>query len=745
MFALNLQKCYTDEPFSINPDAEGNDIRELTIRTSLCERCRTLPGFAFGGTFTKPRLWPPGIPVAELIRRKNAVEELRKSSTNCQLCTLILDAIALGKRSRERYRKEELVLLESGTKPRRNPKLAKDCLYLLADFTKEDAHIGPAELNILRGNEVIGILPVTIGARSQWVRAIHLNSMSSVNFGMIRKWLDACEENHADDCCQPARYMEGFTVPTRLIEVKGRDDVGSPRLVLGTSISSTSDLRYIALSHCWGASPERTIPQTTSLNINDRKRRIPWDTLPKTFQDAILVARGIGVPYVWIDSLCIKQGDDSDWKREAALMHKVYTGSYLTISASASENSHGGCFVAHDNPKKVRNCTWMPDGILVTVHPAFDTLNRSITGPLSSRGWTFQEYHLSPRILHFTKGRILWECREYGSEDRPKLGDSSVNSPSRLVRRMIGENREDFLPTALGAHVEDMRRLDQWESDWWYAAVRDYSSRQLKYKTDKLPALSGVARAIYAYSKQWYIAGLWILDLPLGLLWQPSKERRQQNISNRSLPWEQELPDPLLPYWSWAAFDGEVDYEMLQGFDHGCIDVTYVGVDSSSDNQTDPFGRVRNAHLRIRSQFAVQVKLSEKDYVPGFGGLTGAVKYYLMFAQLRIKYLVSRARMMKNLSGILWFDTNPLDLPDTTFLFFALCRSRSHFSDIKSRDGEKFDLGLVLVRIPDRVPQHAQTFGSIGVPQYRRVGLFEVASGSVIWQASVSSGEIVLV
>jgi hypothetical protein len=37
----------------------------------------------------------------------------------------------------------------------------------------------------------------------------------------------------------------------------------------------------------------------------------------------------------------------------------------------------------------------------------------ALDGPLITRAWGFQEQQLSPCIIHFTKGRILWECREY--------------------------------------------------------------------------------------------------------------------------------------------------------------------------------------------------------------------------------------------------------------------------------------------------------------------------------------------
>ncbi|PMD19341.1 heterokaryon incompatibility, partial [Hyaloscypha hepaticicola] len=67
-------------------------------------------------------------------------------------------------------------------------------------------------------------------------------------------------------------------------------------------------------------------------------------TLPKTFQDAVLITRDLGVRYLWIDSLCIIQDSDEDWEQEAARMSEVYANGYVMLAAHGSENCHGGCF-----------------------------------------------------------------------------------------------------------------------------------------------------------------------------------------------------------------------------------------------------------------------------------------------------------------------------------------------------------------------------------------------------------------
>lgn len=67
-------------------------------------------------------------------------------------------------------------------------------------------------------------------------------------------------------------------------------------------------------------------------------RRIDILNLPNPFQDAIRIARHLGIHYLWIDSLCIKQDKDdrSDWLEESRKMGQVYSNACLNVSATCS-------------------------------------------------------------------------------------------------------------------------------------------------------------------------------------------------------------------------------------------------------------------------------------------------------------------------------------------------------------------------------------------------------------------------
>ncbi|KAF1980142.1 hypothetical protein BU23DRAFT_562554 [Bimuria novae-zelandiae CBS 107.79] len=58
--------------------------------------------------------------------------------------------------------------------------------------------------------------------------------------------------------------------------------------------------------------------------------------MPKTFQDAIIVTRELGLPYLWIDSLCIIQQNKEDWEVESAKMADYYGNATIMLAAANS-------------------------------------------------------------------------------------------------------------------------------------------------------------------------------------------------------------------------------------------------------------------------------------------------------------------------------------------------------------------------------------------------------------------------
>jgi hypothetical protein len=157
---------------------------------------------------------------------------------------------------------------------------------------------------------------------------------------------------------------------------------------------------------------------------------------PKTFTDAIVVCRHLGIRFLWIDSLCIIQHDDSDWKTQSERMGDIYANATLTISAAVGEDSQSGLFVR--DPRKTYPCTLifqypMEDGLVRqgAFLTCLDSYWRRISY-LDTRGWTFQEKYLSPRTLHFSKTKMCWTCASSNASEGLPTGLNPLNNKVRF-------------------------------------------------------------------------------------------------------------------------------------------------------------------------------------------------------------------------------------------------------------------------------------------------------------------------
>jgi hypothetical protein len=210
-----------------------------------------------------------------------------------------------------------------------------------------------------------------------------------------------CSERHSE--CNAG---VGSPLPHRVL------DVGSSHEQKVTLYQSQAEVeRYICLSHCWGTLP---LLQTLSTNISSHQRGIAWDSLPRTYQETIIFVRKVQIRYVWIDSLCIIQDDEEDWRRQGAEMATIYQGAFLTVSATRSPEDGNGLFSVtpgvRDKCRKLSCLNGDGPHQSIWVRPYFDhfeprtvitAFGHSSQMTIFQRGWVLQERLLSSRILHF--------------------------------------------------------------------------------------------------------------------------------------------------------------------------------------------------------------------------------------------------------------------------------------------------------------------------------------------------------
>ncbi|KAF3771222.1 HET-domain-containing protein, partial [Cryphonectria parasitica EP155] len=222
---------------------------------------------------------------------------------------------------------------------------------------------------------------------------------------LAKRWISECCQHHAS--CRDAVGTSRFR-PTRLVDVGPPD--GSQQLRLSLKTGDDSAVQYLALSYCWGTS---NVYKLTSNTAGEMSRGFPASKLPQTLQDAVNACRKLKQRYIWIDSLCIFQDSEVDWRQEAAQMGLVYTHALCTIAAVCARDSSEG-FFSRRNPRVRQPCSF-PTKIKISTCRLFSRLHYhkiQPKQPLYSRAWVLQERVLSPRILKFGLEAVSWECSE---------------------------------------------------------------------------------------------------------------------------------------------------------------------------------------------------------------------------------------------------------------------------------------------------------------------------------------------
>lgn len=368
------------------------------------------------------------------------------------------------------------------------------------------------------------------------------NTGSTESWATIAKWLQECSSHH--HCLS---HINTGWYPTRLVECTSESTFRVIR-----SEFATPGRGYITLSHQWGDSAFLKLTQD---QLPTFERGLPITELRKTFQDAIVVAKRMSIPYIWIDSLCIIQSGDNGvgWQRECGTMSDVYSNSLCNLSADWGNENDGLFFQREDFPGswyafKMRlkedspgtGEEWKPC-YLVRKHEWIDNF---LASPLNRRGWVMQERLLAPRVLHFTPQQVSWECtRMLRSEKWPTQSYRS-SFEKGLAERVDACGEERKRMERLKLHDPLKNRSQKNLLDWWYDRVHDYTGCGLTKRSDKLIAISGIAEKLLPLVKDRYVAGLWEKSLPWALAWRTS------------VPSTTPFPGYYVPTFSWVATDG---------------------------------------------------------------------------------------------------------------------------------------------------------------------------------------------
>ncbi|KAK7213887.1 hypothetical protein V2G26_021065 [Clonostachys chloroleuca] len=420
---------------------------------------------------------------------------------------------------------------------------------------------------------------------SQYGLPILPKAGSKQEFALIKRWLHECD-SHAT-CQKQASKNEGANAPTRLLEVGH-----NIRLVDASSIRSRP---YIALSHCWGPLKPKEKFCTYQENIEVFRRSILFDDLPKTFQDAITVTRGIGISYLWIDSLCIIQNDKEEWKRESAKMQYVFSGAYCTLSVNSARSSLEGFLT----PRVPRTCVPLPisDSRRLYVCPSIDDFHRDVDqSVLHTRGWVLQERALSRRFIHYTSTQVYWECGAgVQCESLAKFQNSRV--------AFLGDPK---FPTLALQYYRDGRQI------LLQYLYETYSQLAFTNPTDRPVAILGLESRLSSALQTRAMFGTFSKYFPRFLLWESAELDGMRSIAF-------DKTDQRVPTWSWLSKLGAIRYMKLE----------FNNVDWATQNFESPFSSDEN--IREATPASSTMSASLRAYAQSFTLTQQEANFHISF------------------------------------------------------------------------------------------------------------------
>ncbi|KAM0547572.1 hypothetical protein ACHAPJ_010316 [Fusarium lateritium] len=294
-----------------------------------------------------------------------------------------------------------------------------------------------------------------------------------IDFDMIRRWIHLCGSTH--DGCQPQEFSGIDRL--RLISIgemciKEFSNAGGSNNVVPA---------YATLSYVWGST---TFQRLTRKNLDKLTEPHGLDaiTLPSTIGDTISICKRLDIDYLWIDSLCIIQDEESDLIEFIEQMDLIYNESVLTIIAASGLSADSGIpglrpgtRTLEQRPIEARGVPLIDcvDYRMIRHQTKFQEPEWISGTPWAQRAWTFQEALVTRRLLFFTAEQVYWSCRE----------------------GLLSEDTVDYF-----ADPEFLKLNDRFRSLEYNNIAQAFSTRKLTFEADIMRAYLGTQNHL---EKRW--------------------------------------------------------------------------------------------------------------------------------------------------------------------------------------------------------------------------------------------------
>ncbi|KAL8382933.1 hypothetical protein RB595_006619 [Gaeumannomyces hyphopodioides] len=352
----------------------------------------------------------------------------------------------------------------------------------------------------------------------------------AIDWSYVVRWMRACESRHAisrlgsgpADAGQAPNVTQGTGLQLLAIDV---DQLCVLPLPPGA--------RYIALSYMWGKDQKVKLSTANADAMATPGYLDTPDGRPSlTIVHAIQVSKHLGCRYLWVDALNIKQDDEASIVFNTGMMDHVYADAWVTIAAVAGTDADAGLPGVAPEVRRGRRQVraQVADGVVLGNMLEWD--GEALNGTRwNTRGWTYQERLLSPRMLIFAEDQIYYKCQG-GCNWREEMH--------------MDEDGSAVLAPFDSRHQLDVEEADVFEV--YAAAVAEYTKRAFSSLSDRLRGFQGVLNRLEVPFRGPFYWGIPASTFVDGLLWTPHPDGGSHHRI------------PEFPSWSWAGWSGPVVY-----------------------------------------------------------------------------------------------------------------------------------------------------------------------------------------
>jgi hypothetical protein len=334
---------------------------------------------------------------------------------------------------------------------------------------------------------------------------------NAIDKALIAGWISKCDETHAGAC-------HGFHDPWAQIR-HATDilliDVEQHCLISHSSV--TGPLKYVALSYVWGEAKDSFMTLQNNVDLLSRPNAFSEHSsrLPLTVQDSMALISSLGLRYLWVDRFCIIQdGDPKTKETQLAAMASIYANAHFTLAAREGDAQTG---LAGSRPERPRQKPYKTFRLRPHFRMLLHDLTTYVEEPVyDQRGWTFQEWKLSRRLLVFHSQTVSWKCSSTMEQEN---GTYPNDIPIR--------EWEDAMTWGKIPDVTNYLKF-----------VEKYCRRELRSEDDKLRAFEAIIAVLGRSLRGRMLYGLPELFFQESLLWAPSTSLSDKYLArnNTTIP-----------------------------------------------------------------------------------------------------------------------------------------------------------------------------------------------------------------